>query len=314
MLVSIIIPMYNSVTTARDAIEAVAEQSYEPLELIVVNDGSTDSTATTVEKALDQYGVTARVLEQANAGAQAARNIGLAHARGTYVQYLDADDIIAPQKIARQVDIVHSSSAVVDVVAGAFVETRLDDTTHRVRYDVPTEPWEGLLTSHLGRTSSLLWRKEAIHEVGGWSPQQQSSQEYELLFRLLRRSYTIVSDPAFHTTVRKRPDSVSTGDGVTTLRRWLNLRVEMKAFLQEQGNDVYTHGSVQQSWHQMIGLLYADAPKDALRLHQLLIEPSYIPDAGRVYRWLYQMLGYAWAQRLAPYWYRWVEPAHGPTR
>jgi len=306
--------MYNSAATARDAIAAVAQQTHQPLELIIVNDGSTDETTSVVEEELAQCDLPAEVITQENQGPQAARNTGLAHARGAYVQYLDADDVIAPQKIAHQAGIVHASDAVIDVVAGAFVETQLDDPTHRVRYDVPMDPWEGLLTSHLGRTSSLLWRKESLDQVGGWSLQQQSSQEYELLFRLLKHPYTVVPDSVQHTTVRKRPDSISTGDGVTTLRRWLHLRVKMKAFLKKQENDVYKRKTVQQSWFHMIGLLYANAPKDAVRLHQLLIESSYVPDGARVYRWLYQTLGYARAQHLAPYWYRWVEPGPGPVR
>ena len=102
--VSAIIPAYNAAATAGAAIESVLAQSYREFELIVVNDGSTDTTA----EVLRRYGDRIMVIEQANAGAAAARNTGLRAAHGTYIALLDADDLWKPQLLERLVPVLEA--------------------------------------------------------------------------------------------------------------------------------------------------------------------------------------------------------------
>lgn len=97
--VSVIIPAYNAAVTIAEAIDSALAQTLPPLEIIVVNDGSTDSTA----QILDRYGDRIRVISQPNAGLSCARNAALRIARGEYIAFLDADDIWAPQMLARTV-------------------------------------------------------------------------------------------------------------------------------------------------------------------------------------------------------------------
>lgn len=98
-LVSVLMPCHNAAPYLRTAIESVLAQTWESLELIVVNDGSTDSSLDILRSFKDRR---LRVVEQPNAGAAAARNEALQHAQGHFIQYLDADDLIAPDKIERQ--------------------------------------------------------------------------------------------------------------------------------------------------------------------------------------------------------------------
>lgn len=100
-LVSVVIPAYNQARYLRQAIDSVLGQTYQELELVVVNDGSTDETSSV----LAEYGGNprVRVIQQENAGVAAARNRGFAETRGELVCFLDADDFFAPGKIAAQV-------------------------------------------------------------------------------------------------------------------------------------------------------------------------------------------------------------------
>ena len=97
-LISCIIPVFNGERYLQEALESIFNQSYRPLEVIVADDGSTDATAAVVAS----YGDRIRYLWQPNAGAPAARNLGLKAARGDFITFLDADDLWHPQKLARQ--------------------------------------------------------------------------------------------------------------------------------------------------------------------------------------------------------------------
>ena len=97
-LVSVIMPAYNCAAFVNEAIESVLGQDYENKELIVVDDGSTDATA----EAIAGFGDRLRVIRQPNRGPAAARNRGVAEARGSYLAFLDGDDVWLPGKLATQ--------------------------------------------------------------------------------------------------------------------------------------------------------------------------------------------------------------------
>jgi hypothetical protein len=101
-LVSLIIPTYNAELFVDEAIRSVLGQTYRPVEILAVDDGSTDRT---VEK-LREFGPRLRLLQQSHSGAGAARNVGLTHATGRYIAFLDADDTWPPAKLSRQMDIL----------------------------------------------------------------------------------------------------------------------------------------------------------------------------------------------------------------
>lgn len=101
-LVSAIIPSYNRARVVCDAIESALSQTYHHMEVIVVDDGSTDDT----QAALDRFGDRIRRITQKNAGPSAARNHGVAIARGEFVAFLDSDDLWLPPKIERQVAVL----------------------------------------------------------------------------------------------------------------------------------------------------------------------------------------------------------------
>jgi glycosyltransferase involved in cell wall biosynthesis len=106
-LVSIIIPAYNAVQYLAETITSALNQTWLNTEIIIINDGSIDNTLN-IAKSFEKAGV--HVIDQINKGAAAARNAGLAIAKGSYIQFLDADDLLSPDKIESQVNCLHGSS------------------------------------------------------------------------------------------------------------------------------------------------------------------------------------------------------------
>ena len=116
MTVSVLIPCYNREGSLPAAIESASAQSAPPAEIVVVDDGSTDGSAAVAEG----FGPPVRVVRQANGGAAAARNRGLAECRGEWVAFLDSDDIWAPDKLERQL----AAAAAVPDADLVFCDTR----------------------------------------------------------------------------------------------------------------------------------------------------------------------------------------------
>ena len=105
-LVSVVVPSYNHARFVEQAIRSVYAQSYRAIELIVVDDGSTDGSPTIIERCLRDSPFPHRLVAQANRGAPAAIDEGLREARGAFVNLLNSDDLFEPERIARMVDAV----------------------------------------------------------------------------------------------------------------------------------------------------------------------------------------------------------------
>lgn len=122
-LVSIIIPTYNNRDVVCDAIDCSLNQAYDNLEIIVIDDGSTDETETLLN---EKYGSRIVCIRQKNRGLSSARNAGIRNASGKYLQFLDADDLIDQSKISTQVEQLQSISGLA-VAYCDYVRTAIDD-------------------------------------------------------------------------------------------------------------------------------------------------------------------------------------------
>lgn len=181
-MISVIIPCHNAEPYLREAIDSALGQEGVELEVIVVDDGSTDDSPAIIQS----YGKRLRAFFQENRGACAARNHGLAEARGAYIAFLDADDRLATGALARlreALDKLPSDSCVYgDVVyidrsgkrTGEGDTTRLPDGMH---------PVAALIGQNL-LTGRLLHRTELIRKVGGFDESLPRGQEFDLHFRL----------------------------------------------------------------------------------------------------------------------------------
>ncbi|WP_231461811.1 glycosyltransferase family 2 protein [Pedobacter sp. Leaf132] len=120
-LVSVIIPAYNAEQTIVETLNSVYAQTHKNLEVIVVNDGSTDNTLSILEK----YSNPVKILSTENKGVSHARSFGFKHAKGDYIQYLDADDLLKPKKIELQLEALITHNA--DVAYGDWQKFRAEN-------------------------------------------------------------------------------------------------------------------------------------------------------------------------------------------
>jgi glycosyltransferase involved in cell wall biosynthesis len=147
-LVTVVIPAYNAERHLPEAVASVLAQTYQPLEIVAVDDGSTDGTL----QALRRFGPRVRSIAQVNAGAGAARNVGVAMATGSYIAFLDADDYWPPQKVARQVETLEQNPEL-DLLLGHVQQFRHGG-------EDLGEPSPGFLPG------TLLARRQAFDRVG----------------------------------------------------------------------------------------------------------------------------------------------------
>jgi glycosyltransferase involved in cell wall biosynthesis len=183
MLVSILIPCFNAERWVAQAIESALSQTWREKEVIVVDDGSTDTSLELIQG----FGDRIRWVSGPNRGSNVARNRLLELAHGDWLQYLDADDYLLPEKIASQIKFI-AVNPPTDVIFGPVtIEHWANDSMRRELLPIP-EPrdlWILLARWYLPQTGAALWRKQAIVDVGGWKSDQPCCQEHELYLRLL---------------------------------------------------------------------------------------------------------------------------------
>jgi glycosyltransferase involved in cell wall biosynthesis len=126
---------------------------------------------------------TGAVIRQQNKGACAARNAGLMPRTGEYVQFLDADDLILPDKIAAQVALAEAKG--LTRPGGRRFRAGDAQRTAPAGARIVRSPWMALIRTRMGTTSANLWKRRGLMAVGGWNEELASSQDYELMFRLL---------------------------------------------------------------------------------------------------------------------------------
>jgi glycosyltransferase involved in cell wall biosynthesis len=160
-LVSCIVPVFNGETFLAEAIESVLAQTYAPIEIIVVDDGSTDGTPGVIAS----FGARIKSLHQANAGPSAARNRGIREARGTYLAFLDADDLWVAAKTATQLRHL-AGSPDLDVSTSLMQNFWMDELADEAARMRNTE----LARPQPGPSQTLLARKVAFGRVGLFDP------------------------------------------------------------------------------------------------------------------------------------------------
>jgi glycosyltransferase involved in cell wall biosynthesis len=203
MLVSVIIPTYNRASTIVPVIESVLEQTYKKIEVIVVDDGSSDGT----EHVLKNFGDRISVIRQENAGPSAARNRGVAVSKGEIVAFLDSDDHWMPDKIERQVSLMgRLGPDVCCCVCNAWVRgtegedsgNTFDSAGIRLTFIEGqwTNPQDVLATRFLLFNQVVAVRREAFDRVGGFNEALRLLEDYELAVRLASvGAWGVISDP-----------------------------------------------------------------------------------------------------------------------
>ncbi|HEX3151784.1 MAG TPA: glycosyltransferase [Gemmataceae bacterium] len=192
-VVTAIIPTFNSAHFLPNAVDSVLAQSVSDVEVLVVDDGSTDGTP----DVLSGYGSKVRGFRQENTGVAVARNRGLAEARGRYVAFLDADDTWEPQKLERQLAALAGSSCRASYTAYTAVTAALAPV--EVRRFPPRGPVrERLLCAGnvIGTPSTVLAERDLFAEVGGFDPALSQCADWDMWVRLSSRTdFLYVDEP-----------------------------------------------------------------------------------------------------------------------
>lgn len=234
-MVSIIIPCYNCESFIHRAIQSVVDQTYKDWELLLVNNNSTDGTQLVLESYKEKI-QNISIFQETKKGAPAARNKGLKYAKGKWVQYLDADDELLPQKLEKQVKLAEHEN--VDCVIGnAFlVEEKAGTLQKTLRPLYNKDVWIGLIKSQLGITSAILWKREILEKVQGWNENMTSSQEYDLMFRLLKSGAKAGFDSEVLTLIHKADSTISKNVNknkmVDIVDNRIRLRLQIMEYLQ----------------------------------------------------------------------------------
>lgn len=190
VLVSVIIPTYNRAHSVGRSIESVLRQTYGRIEVIVVDDGSTDDIA----GALVPYGDLIHVINQSNGGPSSARNTGVANAKGEIVAFLDSDDTWHPEKLERQMKLLTLGGSSVpccvcnarNMIDGVFTETSfgIAGVDCELAEGYWLNPTDLIATRFLLFNQVVAIRRCAFEKVGGFKNHLRLLEDHDLAFRL----------------------------------------------------------------------------------------------------------------------------------
>jgi len=211
--ISVVIPAYNAEKTIRKTIDSVLSQSFEDLEIIVINDGSTDNTIGEIESFSDPR---VRLLNFQNGGLSTARNRGIEFSRGQYIAFIDADDLWTPEKLEKQLLAIEKSDRFGASYSWTYhmydgKEKKLDKAD-KVYFS--GEIYEDLLNyNFLGSGSNPLVRKSAIDDVGMFDPRLKVAEDWDFYLRLaLRWEFALVQE--YQIIYRKSNSTMSSNSAI----------------------------------------------------------------------------------------------------
>jgi glycosyltransferase involved in cell wall biosynthesis len=155
-LISVIIPVYNGESFLAEAVDSIQQQAYQPLEIIIVDDGSTDST----KQLATAFGERVRYVYQPNSGPAAARNTGIGLARGVFIAFLDSDDLWSEDKLNLQFALLAGNPSVEIVLGYTQMMRLIEPNLDKPEFELYLKPW---LSLSLG---SALIKRTAFDKVG----------------------------------------------------------------------------------------------------------------------------------------------------
>jgi len=208
--VAVIIPCYNSSKYIRKTIDSVLSQDYEYLEIIAVDDGSTDETREILESYLPKIRILSHP-NKANLGTATSLNLGINEAKSDLIAFLDSDDIWHPCKIKEQVKIFQKYSDVGLVYTNGYVIDENDNILYELFPDDFQEeniPHKMLLKCYIRTPSSVMVKREAFEKIGLFRPYLRNGQDHDMWIRMseVTKFYYL-----FHFLIayRKHPGQIS---------------------------------------------------------------------------------------------------------
>jgi Glycosyl transferase family 2 len=214
---SVVIPAYNAAATIGTTIRSVLAQTLSDLELIVVDDGSTDRSVAIAEALASEDG-RVRLIRQANQGPSTARNAGISEARGPLVSILDSDDLWMPHYLEAMVQALESDPGAGFAYTDAWVlHDRSGRIFRRTPFDDYPPPPAGASTEEILRRlveqnfvmCSVTMRRAVVVELGAFDTSMQSAEDYDLWIRIVAAGHGAAAAQGRPLIQRDRPTSIS---------------------------------------------------------------------------------------------------------
>ncbi|WP_018077009.1 glycosyltransferase family 2 protein [Thiobacillus denitrificans] len=205
-LISVVMPCHNAAPYVEEAIASVLQQTYPQVELVVVDDGSTDGSADIVERLAIAHPGRVTVQHQTNSGPYAARNQGLAHARGNFVAFLDADDTWHPDALKQLHAALTDTLADVAYCGWQNVGEAAANTQPYVPPNyAETDAAALFLQACPWPINGVLLRRQLVDTLRGFSERRPTAMDYDLWLRMLVQQPTVVRVPEVLAYYRRYP-------------------------------------------------------------------------------------------------------------
>ena len=207
-LVSVIIPVYNGERFLAAALASVAAQDYRPLEVVVVDDGSTDSTAVIVAAFFQRTGLPGHYHYQDNQGPATARNAGLKLAAGAWVAFLDTDDLWVPWKTSLQLQVLAQHPQAGVVWGDAII-------IHDDAAAPPAPPMTSPRPHPMFLLQSMMIRRTTLEQIGPFDSTLRLGEDVDWIFRALEQGVRIVIHPGLVLYYRRHATNLTNDEDLT---------------------------------------------------------------------------------------------------
>lgn len=300
--VSVIIPCFNAERWIREALESVITQGLDNIEIIVIDDGSTDESAKIVEKEFPYV----NLIRANHQGASRARNLGTELSKGEFIQYLDADDLLAPGKLKIQIEALQKTGA--DVAYGGWRELIfLPDGSSKLGREHDTkieDPLDiELFTDAWCPNSTYLFRRSIVEKIGGYNENLPVIQDARFALDCALYGATFIYCQGVMTYYMVHyTESLSTKDSIAFVRDCLRNALEVEEWWQG-------HGGIDKERKKALLKVYGYIARESFKKDNMTFEstyralnkliPWYIPEKLRVLRLLSRLLGYERAEAFA---------------
>jgi glycosyltransferase involved in cell wall biosynthesis len=190
-LISVVIPFYNSERFIAEAIRSVLQQTYINFEIVCVNNNSTDNSEKIVTELMREFPEKITLINEVNKGANYARNTGIKHAAGNIIQFLDADDIIQPQKFESQIKGFESPEVNIVVSDRVSMDESLARIVKKYSFEQIEKQPLNTVISQIIITGNPLYKKDFLNKICLWDCSLPNAQDWELNIRAVLNGATI---------------------------------------------------------------------------------------------------------------------------
>ena len=308
--VSVIVPCYNAEPYIRETLQSIAGQAHTAaVEVIVVDDGSTDRSADIVATEFPWV----RLIRTANHGASGARNTALSVAAGAFVQFIDADDLLPPNKLAIQIDALTASGADVAYGDWQYLEKQPDGSFRDgalVARELPADAEVALFTDVWFPLNAYLFRRHIVDAVGGFNLALPIIQDARFALDCALRGARFVRCTGFVAPYRIHSSQQnSKRDPIAFTRDIFTNAVEVEAWWHRHGGLTTTREEALLKVLQHVARAsHRKDPETFAAVWQVLqrLRPGFCPSEPRSLKWLSHVVGYPNAEDVA-YYYRRVK-------